>query len=106
MLKKELKEKDIEKYLRDEIKKVGGIAYKFVSPGNAGVPDRLVLLPDGLMFFIELKAPGKKTRPIQDRQAGRIRRLGFKVEILDSKNKVDYFIKFVKGLYNNGIHTS
>ena len=45
MFKNELKEKDIEKYLRDEIKKVGGIAYKFVSPGNSGVPDRLVLLP-------------------------------------------------------------
>ena len=106
MFKNELKEKDVEKYLRDEIKKVGGIAYKFVSPGNAGVPDRLVLLPDGLIFFVELKAPGKKTRKIQDRQAGRIRRLGFKVEILDSKNKVDYFIDFVKGLYKNGIHTT
>ncbi len=103
MFKNELKEKDIEKYLKDEIKKVGGIAYKFVSPGNAGVPDRLVLFPDGLMFFIELKAPGKKTRKIQDVQIDRIRRLGFKVEILDSKNKVDYF---VKGLYNNGIHTT
>ena len=106
MVKDELKEKDVEKYLKDEIKKNGGIAYKFVSPGNAGVPDRLVLLPDGLMFFVELKAPGKKTRKIQDRQAGRIRRLGFKVEILDSKNKVDYFIDFVKGLYKNGIHTT
>ena len=106
MVKDELKEKDVEKYLKDEIKKIGGIAYKFVSPGNAGVPDRLVLLPDGLMFFVELKAPGKKTRKIQDRQAGRIRRLGFKVEILDSKNKVDYFINFVKGLYKNGIHTT
>lgn len=106
MVKDELKEKDVEKYLKDEIKKIGGIAYKFVSPGNAGVPDRLVLLPDGLMFFVELKAPGKKTRKIQDRQAGRIRRLGFKVEILDSKNKVDYFIDFVKGLYKNGIHTT
>ena len=45
MAVKKILEKDIEKYLRDEIKKVGGIAYKFVSPGNSGVPDRLVLLP-------------------------------------------------------------
>lgn len=91
-------EKDIERYLRDEIKKLGGIAYKFISPGNAGVPDRLVLLPDGLMFFVELKAPGKKTRKIQDIQIARIVNLGFEVMIIDSKELVDHFIDFVKGL--------
>ena len=106
MFKNELKEKDIEKYLRDEIKKVGGIAYKFVSPGNAGVPDRLVLLPDGLIFFVELKAPGKKTRKIQDIQIQRIRKLRFSVWTIDSKDKVDHLIDFVKGIYKNGIHTT
>ena len=106
MFKNELKEKDVEKYLRDEIKKVGGIAYKFVSPGNAGVPDRLVLLPDGLIFFVELKAPGKKTRKIQDRQIDRIEKLGFSVWTIDSKDQVDHFIDIVKGLYKNGIHTT
>lgn len=93
MLKDGLKEKDIERYLRDEIKKLGGIAYKFISPGNAGVPDRLVLLPDGLMFFVELKAPGKKTRKIQDIQIARIVNLGFEVMIIDSKELVDRLIK-------------
>ncbi|MGC5220863.1 VRR-NUC domain-containing protein, partial [Escherichia coli] len=46
-----IREKDIENYLRDQVKKIGGIAYKFESPGNAGVPDRLVLLPGGQVHF-------------------------------------------------------
>jgi len=54
-----MRERDIEAYLRDQIKRLGGIAYKFVSPGNAGVPDRLVLLPGAGVVFVELKAPGK-----------------------------------------------
>ncbi|PTY76688.1 nuclease, partial [Heyndrickxia sporothermodurans] len=60
-----MRERDIEIYLRDEVKKIKGRAYKFESPGNAGVPDRLVILPGGRVFFIELKAPGKKSRPLQ-----------------------------------------
>jgi hypothetical protein len=60
-----MREKDIESYLRDQVKKIKGIAYKFESPGNSGVPDRLVLLPDGKIYFVELKAPGKKPRPFR-----------------------------------------
>ena len=110
MFKNELKEKDIEKYLRDEIKKVGGIAYKFVSPGNAGVPDRLVLLPGRWSFFVELKAPGKKTRAVQDRQIRKIRNLDFTVLIIDSKKQIDDLVKMIKHHLgvdkNNGIHTT
>lgn len=106
MLKNESKEKDIESYLRDEIKKLGGIAYKFISPGNAGVPDRLVLLPEEEIYFVELKAPGKKTRKIQDKQIGKIKNLGFRVFTIDSKDQIDHFIDFVKGLYGDGIHTT
>ena len=110
MFKNELKEKDIEKYLRDEIKKVGGIAYKFVSPGNSGVPDRLVLLPRRCSFFVELKAPGKKTRAVQDRQIRKIRNLDFTVLIIDSKKQIDDLVKMIKHHLgvdkNNGIHTT
>lgn len=45
-------EKTTEKYLRDEVRKIGGRAYKFVSPGNTGVPDRLVCLPGGVKLFL------------------------------------------------------
>ena len=86
------RERDIEKYLIKQVKKHGGIAYKFTSPGNAGVPDRLVLFPRGVVAFVELKAPGGKTSAIQDRQIARIKKLDFDVYILDSYMEVDCFI--------------
>lgn len=84
-----MQEKDIEKYLVREVRDVlGGRAYKFVSPGNDGVPDRLVCLPGGIAVFVELKAPGKTTRPLQDVQIERLRALGFRVEVVDSYEAV------------------
>ena len=53
-------ESTVERHLREEAKKRKGMALKFVSPGMNGVPDRIVLMPDGKMAFVELKAPGKK----------------------------------------------
>ena len=91
-----MRERDIETYLRDQVKTAGGIAYKFVSPGNAGVPDRIVLLPGGRVVFVELKAPGKQPTPLQLRQQKRIRNLGFQVLVIDSKAGVDEFIKGVR----------
>lgn len=88
-----MREKDIEVYLRDKVRAAGGRAYKFVSPGNAGVPDRLILLPEGRIAFVELKAPGKKTTVLQQAQHRKINNLGFKVFVIDSKTGVDEFIK-------------
>lgn len=87
-----MRERDIENYLRTQVKKAGGIAYKFESPGNAGVPDRLVLLPGGRVIFIELKAPGKKPTALQLNQQRKISKLGSTVLVIDSKQKVDEFI--------------
>lgn len=86
-------EKDIEKYLRDEIKAIGGRAYKFVSPGNSGVPDRMVCLPGGRIAFVELKAPGKKSTVLQEKQQKLLRSLGFYVQVIDSIPGVNNFIK-------------
>lgn len=83
-----MEENKIEKYLKLQVEKLGGKAFKFVSPGVVGVPDRLVLLPGGRILFVELKAPGKKPRPIQVRVIEKIRSLGFRVEIIDSKERV------------------
>lgn len=88
-----MRERDIEKYLREQVKKIGGRAYKFESPGHAGVPDRLVLLPGGRSAFIELKAPGKKPTPLQVAQGKKIASLGFTVLVIDSKQGVDEFIE-------------
>lgn len=67
---------------------MGGIALKFISPGMAGVPDRLVLLPKGKIFFVELKVPGKKLRPLQLKRKEQLESLGFKVYVIDSYKKV------------------
>ncbi|EAA6551306.1 VRR-NUC domain-containing protein [Salmonella enterica subsp. diarizonae] len=76
----------IEKHLVAEVKKAGGIAYKFVSPGRRSVPDRLVLLPGGRLVFVECKSPGKPPRADQLREHERLRALGFTVMVLASKN--------------------
>ncbi|ECY1035015.1 VRR-NUC domain-containing protein [Salmonella enterica] len=81
-----VRENLIEKHLVAEVKKAGGIAYKFVSPGRRSVPDRIVLLPGGCLVFVECKAPGKPPRADQRREHERLRALGFTVVVLDSKN--------------------
>lgn len=91
-----LRENRIEKRLKDEIKKIGGKALKFVSPGVSGVPDRIVLLPHGKIFFIELKAPGEKLKPLQVHRAKELIDLGFNVRCLDSIESVLQFISEVQ----------
>lgn len=81
-----VREDVIERHLVNEVKKAGGIAYKFVSPGRRAVPDRLVLLPGGKVIFVECKAPGEKPRPDQLREHARLFALGHQVVVLDSKD--------------------
>jgi len=88
-----LREKDIEQYLREQVKAAGGKAYKWVSPGNNGVPDRIVMFPEARIVFVELKAPGKTPSDLQKAQIRRITKLGFDVFVIDSKSGVDEFIQ-------------
>lgn len=81
-------EKQIEQSLVKAVKNMGGIAPKFVSPGFDGMPDRIVLLPYGVMAFVEVKAPSKKPRPLQVSRHGMLRRLGFKVYVLDDMDQI------------------
>ena len=81
-------EEQIEQSLVKAVKNMGGIAPKFVSPGFDGMPDRIVLLPHGLMAFVEVKAPGKKPRPLQVSRHGLLQRLGFNVYVLDDMNQI------------------
>lgn len=91
-----MRERDIEKYFREQVKAIGGRAYKFVSPGNSGVPDRLTLFPGGRAVFVELKAPGKKPTALQLAQGKKISSLGFPVIVIDSKEGVDDLISQYK----------
>ena len=83
-------EKTIETYLCERAKALGGKAWKWTSPGSSGVPDRMVTLPGARIVFVETKAPGKKSRPLQRKVQADLRRLGFAVYAdVDSKDKVD-----------------
>jgi hypothetical protein len=68
------------------VKKAGGVAFKFVSPGRRSVPDRIVLLPGGRIILSNAKHLGKPPRADQLREHERLRSLGFTVVVLDSKN--------------------
>lgn len=92
-----MNESRIEKRLKKEIEQIGGKALKFVSPGVTGVPDRIVLLPHGRIIFIELKAPGEKLRVIQEYRAKELRTLGFRVECIDTIEKIMDFISELRG---------
>ena len=83
-----MKESEIEKHLRAEAKRMGGMAVKFVSPGLDGVPDRIVLLPGRKIAFVELKAPGKKPRPLQVKRMRQLKSLGFPVYVIDGVEQI------------------
>ena len=82
--KREVRESDVEAALCARVKDLGGIPFKFVSPQRRGSPDRLVLLPEGRIAFVELKRPGEKPTDLQRREHDRIRQLGFRVDVVDN----------------------
>ena len=81
-----IREKEIEKTLISQVRKADGMCLKFISPGWSGAPDRLCLLPGGRLFFAELKRPGGKIRPLQERRRKQLEELGFEVVLIDSKD--------------------
>jgi len=92
-----MREKTIEHKLTIAAKNMGGIALKFVSPGFDGMPDRIVLLPGGHIGFVEVKAMGCKPRPLQLSRHGLLRRLGFKVYVLDDERQIEKIITEIRG---------
>ena len=91
-----MREKEIEKKLTMEAKIRGGLAVKFVSPGFGGMPDRIILMPGGIIAFVEVKAPGKHPRPLQIARHKRLRELGFFVFILDDESQIGGIIDAVQ----------
>ena len=92
-----MREKNIEQKFAHAIKAAGGIAPKFVSPGFDGMPDRMVLMPEGRIAFVEVKAPGEKPRPLQLARHRLLRRLGFRVYVLDSGEQITHIIDEMGG---------
>ena len=83
-----MREKQIEQRLVKAVKAQNGMCPKLVSPGTDGMPDRMVLLPDGKLSFVEVKAPGEKPRPLQIRRHEQLRQLGFRVTVLDDPEQI------------------
>lgn len=86
-------ESELERRLKRKVESVGGRALKLVSPGMAGVPDRLVLIPGGQAVFVEMKAPGKPLQPIQEKRKRELEALNFQVYKIDSVAAIDEFIR-------------
>lgn len=83
-----MREREIEQKLIDAVKAQGGVCWKFVSPGTAGVPDRIILMPMGRIAFVEVKAPGERPRKLQLARHRLLRRLGFKTFVLDNPEQI------------------
>lgn len=88
-----MNEASIEKRLKMKVKQEGGLALKLVSPGFAGVPDRLVLFSGSKIAFVELKAPAKKLRALQRKRKKQLEVLGFKVFKIDSYEAIDRMLE-------------
>lgn len=91
-----MREKSIEVKLVDAVKTAGGVCWKFTSPGTAGIPDRIVLLPSGRIAFVEVKAPGETPRPLQRLRIRTLRRLGFKAFVLDTPEQIGGIIDAIQ----------
>lgn len=92
-----MNEKLIEKKLREAVAKMGGLAMKFYSAYNTGVPDRLVLMPGGKVSFVELKTTGKKPTKLQSACHAKLRKLGFEVFVIDTQEGLDEYQQWLEG---------
>ena len=88
-----MRERDIEKVLVTEVRELGGRAYKWVSPGNAGVPDRIVIFPGRTPVFVELKAEGGTLTALQEAQIARLEALGQMVRVVRGMDGLSQFFQ-------------
>ena len=92
-------ERDIEGYLRERVKRLHGLCVKLPANLYEGIPDRMVLLPEGRMVFVETKRPkGGRFEKLQPHWHEKLRRLGFKVYVLKTKEEVEVML--------NEVHTA
>lgn len=89
-------EKDIESWLNKKVKDLGGISFKFVSPNNPGVPDRIYIFPEGKVYFVELKTEIGRMSNIQKWQRQRLKRMGCRFYLVKGMDQAREFIKELK----------
>ena len=86
-------EKKLERLLNQGVKKLLGISFKFVPLLVAGIPDRICLLPGGRIFFAEIKTTKKKPEKLQLFWHAKLRKLGFRVEVIDTSIQIENILK-------------
>ena len=91
-----MEEKNIESKLVKAVKQKRGLCLKFVSPSLDGIPDRIVLLSEGKIAFVETKTKGEKMRPLQVRRKKQFEKLGFKVYCLDDEKKIEEILNDIQ----------
>ena len=92
-----MRERDVERYLREQIERIDGQCLKFVSPGRNGVPDRLVLLDGGIHFFVEVKRPNERPTRMQMKCHRQLQAIGHDVYVVANKEEVDALIRQIEG---------
>lgn len=92
MIDKKASEKTLEKKLTVGAKRLKGIALKFHCLSFTGFPDRIVLIPMGRLYLVELKSEGKKPSPRQKIVHGFLAKLGFPVYVVDTEIKLSDFL--------------
>lgn len=96
-------EKEIERRMRELVRQRGGLFYKFLSPNNPGVPDRILISPTGVVWFVELKTNIGRLSKIQTQQIGKLEKRGVNIRIIRGWEAAKKFIDEVMG---DGIHTA
>ena len=91
-IQKNRRESEIESWVRSRIESRGGRMFKFISPGTAGVPDRIVLLPDGVIYFIEFKKAGEQPAPLQQYWLDILAGLGFHAKVIAGMGQAEAFV--------------
>ena len=92
----EVSEKAIERYIVERIKDLGGICLKYSNPNQIGYPDRVCLLPWGIILWVELKSKGQTLRTIQRQRIQEMSKIGHIVHVCDSKEAVDNVIASIR----------
>lgn len=91
-----MKESELECKFKQQVEKEGAKVLKFVSPGLAGVPDRVILTYGAKTYFAEIKRPGQHLRPLQVYRKKQLEELGYKVFVIDSVTAISDFIEFMR----------
>lgn len=94
--KQKMLEKDIESWLNKQVEQMGGLAFKFVSPGNPGVPDRIYILPNGRVWFVELKQQSGRIANIQKKQRQRLMSLGCNYRLVRGMDDARDYVEELK----------